>query len=79
MSKGAKFVNKSPNVSATVTVQMQNYRSVRESQEETSYILLLCIYSRTQNQTEMRWLLRADANASVLARFSLDIWDIYRV
>lgn len=65
MSKNAKFVNKSPNVSATITVQIQDYRRVRESQEEMSYTLLLRIYSRTQNQTEMSWLLRADSNASV--------------
>ena len=79
MSKNAKFVSKSPNVSATVTVQMQNYRRVRESQEKMSYSVLLHIYSRTQNQTEMRWLLRADSNANILARFSLDIWVTYRM
>lgn len=79
MAKNGKFVNKFPNVSATVTAQMPNYRRVRESQEEMSYILLLHIYSRTQNQTEMRWLLRANSSATVLARFSLDIWVIYRM
>lgn len=59
-----KVCESTPNGSATIIVQMQNFRRVRGSQEEIREMQLLSVCSSSGNPIEIGGLYRAESDAT---------------